>query len=64
MDTVKPRGMSRVDAARYVGVSRATMDRLIEAGAVKTKLIGGRRVVDVHQLDEWFDSLPAERDAS
>lgn len=52
------RGLNRVEAARYIGVSPTTFDKLVDAGQMpKPKQIGARRVYDRHQLDWSFDLL-------
>jgi predicted DNA-binding transcriptional regulator AlpA len=59
------RGLNRVEAARYVGVSPATFDKLISDGKMpKAKRIGARRVWDVRRLDLAFDALPGDDDAT
>lgn len=53
-----PRGLSRIEAARYVGVSPSTFDRLVAEGFMpQPKKIGARRVFDRAQLDSAFDAL-------
>lgn len=61
-----PRGLSRVEAARYVGISPTLFDRMIaERRMPGPKRLGGRTVWDRHQLDAAFAALPddgADRD--
>lgn len=53
-----PRGLSRVEAARYVGVSPNTFDKLVADGRMpQPKEIGARRVYDRAKLDSAFDAL-------
>lgn len=53
-----PRGLSRVEAARYIGVSPGTFDKLVAEGSMPPpKEIGSRRVYDRTQLDSAFDAL-------
>lgn len=53
-----PRGLNRVEAARYVGVSPTTFDRLVAEGMMpEPKAIGARRVYDRSQLDQAFDAI-------
>ena len=53
-----PRGLNRIQAAAYVGVSPTTFDGLVEAGRMpQPKQIGARRVYDRAQLDSAFDAL-------
>ena len=52
------RGLSRVEAAGYVGVSPTTFDRLVsEAKMPKPKRIYARLIWDVRQLDAAFECL-------
>lgn len=55
------RGLSRVEAATYIGVSPSKFDELRVAGKVPgPRRIGDRKVWDVRELDMAFDSFPAE----
>nr|WP_084302103.1 hypothetical protein [Bradyrhizobium sp. WSM2254] len=55
------RGLSREQAADYVGVSPSKFDQMRKDGRIGApKLIDGRKVWDIHQLDRDFDALPAE----
>lgn len=52
------RGLSRVEAARYVGVSPSTFDKLVAEGRMpRPAEIGARRVYDRTLLDSAFDAL-------
>ena len=53
-----PRGLSRVDASRYIGVSPGTFDKLVEDGTMpKPKHIRARRVWDRAALDNAFTRI-------
>ena len=55
------RGLSRVEAAMYLGVSPSKFDEMRKDGRVgPARLIDGRKVFDVRMLDEIFDALPEE----
>ena len=55
------RGLSRVEAAMYLGVSPSKFDEMRKDGRVgPAKLIDGRKVFDVRMLDAIFDALPEE----
>jgi hypothetical protein len=57
----EPRGLSRIDAARYLGISPSKFDDLRKDGRVgPARLIDGRKVWDVHDLDSAFEALPLE----
>ena len=55
------RGLSRVEAAIYLGISPSKFDGMREDGRVgPAKLIDGRKVFDLRMLDEVFDALPTD----
>lgn len=55
---VLPRGLSRTEAARYVGVSPVTLDRMVKDGLMpKPVRIYGRVVWDARAIDQAFDAL-------
>ena len=54
-----PRGLSREEAARYVGIAAGTFDQMVECGLMPTpKMMRGRRVWDRHAVDAAFERLP------
>jgi predicted DNA-binding transcriptional regulator AlpA len=62
--TLAPRGLSRPEAAAYIGVGVCKFDRLVEAGQMpRAKDLGGRKVWDRHALDIAFAALPDEAGA-
>jgi excisionase family DNA binding protein len=55
------RGLSRVEAAQYLGISPSKFDELRHSGQIgPAKIIGSRLLFDVYLLDEFFDALPDE----
>lgn len=55
---ISPRGLSRVEAARYIGVSPGTFDKLVDAGTMpKPKEIRARRVWDRSEVDAAFTAM-------
>ncbi|SIT10436.1 hypothetical protein SAMN05421759_11623 [Roseivivax lentus] len=53
------RGLSREEAAGYIGVGTSKFDAMVSDGRMpKAKKIDGRRVWDVRALDQFFDALP------
>jgi len=55
------RGLSRIEAAVYLGISPSKFDEMVKDGRVPgPRLIDGRKVWDVHELDVAFDDLPRE----
>ena len=58
---VPRRGLSREEAAVYLGISPGTFDDLRKRGGVDLpRIIGGRKLWDIRDLDVAFDSLPRE----
>ncbi|MBY5797776.1 helix-turn-helix transcriptional regulator [Rhizobium leguminosarum] len=56
-----PRGLSRDEAARYVGVGATKFDELVAARRMpKPKRIDGRTVWDRIALDAAFTDLPED----
>lgn len=54
-----PRGLRRLDAARYLGVSPSTFDRIREAGiAPPPRQLLGVVIWDRHDLDALITDLP------
>ncbi len=55
------RGLSRVEAAIYVGISPCKFDQLIADGRMPgPRRIDGRKVWDLRELDLCFDDLPRD----
>jgi hypothetical protein len=55
------RGLSRVEAAAYVGVSPSKFDQLVLDGRMPgPRRIDVRKVWDIRELDLCFDDLPRE----
>jgi predicted DNA-binding transcriptional regulator AlpA len=55
------RGLSREEAAMYVGIGATKFDELVNAGRMpKPKKIDSRKVWDVRKLDVAFEALPDE----
>jgi predicted DNA-binding transcriptional regulator AlpA len=56
---VPRRGLSRDEAAMYVGVSATTFDKLVADGRMpQPRRIDSRKVWDIRSLDLHFDALP------
>lgn len=63
--SLPPRGLCRVQAAQYMGVSPGTFDNMVEDGRMPVpKRIGARKVWDRLALDIAFVALPDEADAN
>jgi hypothetical protein len=55
------RGLSREEGAMYVGVSPSKFDEMRRDGRIgPPRLIDGRKVFDIFELDQAFDALPIE----
>ena len=61
--SLPPRGLSRAEAAAYVGISPSLFDRMVKDGRMPgPKRINSRAVWDRIQVDLAFDALP-DKDA-
>jgi predicted DNA-binding transcriptional regulator AlpA len=55
------RGLSREEAAMYIGISAGKFDELVRDGRMpRPKRIDGRKLWDVLALDLAFNELPVE----
>ena len=58
---VPRRGLSRIEAARYIGISPSKFDELRKADRIPPpKILDGRLIFTVERLDEFLDALPDE----
>ncbi len=58
-ESLPPRGLSRVQAASYLGVSPSLFDEMVGDGRMPgPKMINTRRVWDRKKIDRAFDALP------
>jgi excisionase family DNA binding protein len=56
------RGLSRIDAAAYVGVGPSKFDEMVADGRMPApRRIDGRKVWDVRELDASFEDLPHDK---
>lgn len=54
-----PKGLSRLEAARYVGVSTTTFDEMVRERLMpRPKAVGTRVLWDRAQVDLFFEALP------
>ncbi len=64
LSAVRPiprRGLSRVEAAMYLGISPSKFDELHKSGRIGgAKVLDGRKLYAIEILDEFFDTLPDE----
>ena len=57
------RGLSRVEAAIYLGISPSKFDELRKSGRIgPAKILDSRKLYAIEMLDEFFDALPTEGD--
>jgi predicted DNA-binding transcriptional regulator AlpA len=57
--SMPPRGLSRIEAARYIGVSPSKFDEMVRDGRMpRPKRVDARKVWDIRRLDNAFDDLP------
>jgi len=60
-----PRGLTRTQAALYIGVGTTTFDEMVKDGRMpQPKEIGQRRVWDKEELDASFETLPTKGEAN
>lgn len=58
-----PRGLDRIMAAQYIGVSRTKFDEMVRDGRMPPpKRVDGRLVWDLRAVDRAFDDLPGDED--
>lgn len=56
---VEPRGLSRLEAAGYLGISPSLFDLMVKDGRMPLpKRINARTVWDRKRLDAAFDAIP------
>jgi predicted DNA-binding transcriptional regulator AlpA len=56
--SLPPRGLSRVQAAAYCGISASTFDKLVRGqGMPKPARCGRRLLWDKRAIDRWLDAL-------
>lgn len=59
--SLPPRGLCRVTASAYLGISPTTFDGMVQDGRMPgAKRIGARKVWDRHALDLAFAALPGD----
>jgi predicted DNA-binding transcriptional regulator AlpA len=57
------RGLSREEAATYIGISPSLFDELVKSGTMPKPIrIKSRTVWGVHQLDKYFEDLSTPND--
>jgi predicted DNA-binding transcriptional regulator AlpA len=57
--SLPPRGLSRSEAAAYIGVSPSLFDAMVKDGRMpQPKRINSRTIWDRARLDEAFEALP------
>jgi excisionase family DNA binding protein len=60
--SIIPRGLSRTQAAHYVGISERKFDELVQDGRMPLpKRIDGRKIWDRFSLDKAIDDLPDDQ---
>lgn len=62
IETTPCRGLSREQAARYIGVSPTKFDELVKDGSMPLpRRIGTRKIWDVREIDVHFEDIPRDR---
>ena len=63
--SLPPRGLSRVQAATYVGTGTTKFDEMVKDGRMPApKQVDGRNIWDRLGLDESFTALPSDDNAN
>ena len=63
--SLAPRGLSRVQAAKYVGTGTTKFDEMVKDGRMPApKQVDGRKIWDRLGLDDYFAALPSDEDAN
>ena len=58
--SVRPRACRPPQAAAYLGCTPGLIEDLWRDGILPFRILGGQRVVDVEDLDKYFESLPKQ----
>ena len=58
--TIVPRGLRPVAAALYLGVAAARIEDLMREGKLPFRMLGDTRVLDIRDLDAYFESIPTQ----
>jgi hypothetical protein len=59
------RGLSREESAMYLGISSGTFNQMRADGLIEPpRVLGGRKLWDIRDLDIAFDALPRESAAA
>jgi excisionase family DNA binding protein len=59
---LEPLALAPEAAARYLGISKRSLSRLIADGTIAARKSGPRTLVDVASLKAHYDSLPRKTD--
>jgi predicted DNA-binding transcriptional regulator AlpA len=63
--SLSPRGLSRDEAAAYIGVSPSTFDIMVgDKRMPQSKRVGRRTIWDRQQIDLAFSALPSDDEGS
>ena len=58
------RGLSKLEAAAYIGVGKTKFDDLVASHRMPSpRLADSRAIWDVRELDDYFDKLPKKGEA-
>ncbi|WP_066918435.1 hypothetical protein [Methylobacterium sp. CCH5-D2] len=61
MPITPPRGLSRLESARHIGVSATFFDQMVRDGRMpQPKRVGARVIWDRVKLEAYFEALPEE----
>ncbi len=57
METLRKRLIDAKEAAHFLSISRSNLYQWIESGKIKSIKLGGRRLFDINDLDEFIEQL-------
>lgn len=58
---IPPRGLSRTEAASYIGVSPSIFDQMVKDGRMPSpKRVNARTIWDIRQVDNSFEARPTD----
>ena len=61
MENIQKRLLDAKEAAIFLSISRSNLYQWVESGKIKSIKLGGRRLFDIFDLNEFVDNLKAEQ---
>jgi excisionase family DNA binding protein len=60
MEAFQKRLLDAKEAANYLSISRSNLYVWVESGKIKSLKLGGRRLFDITDLNEFIDQLKSQ----